>query len=84
MTISPEQLDFSHCGKGNRRRQLQDEIMKVADVAVYLKIHRNTVYRLAKGGDLPVFLVGSSLRFRRSEIDQVVLNVTDLGQQKAP
>jgi excisionase family DNA binding protein len=58
--------------------------MKVADVAVYLKIHRNTVYRLAKGGDLPVFLVGSSLRFRRSEIDQVIDHVTELGQQKAP
>ena len=63
---------------------MQDEIMKVADVAVYLKIHRNTVYRLAKGGDLPVFLVGSSLRFRRSEIDQVIDHVTELGQQKAP
>ena len=58
--------------------------MKVADVAGYLKIHRNTVYRLAKGGDLPVFLVGSSLRFRRSEIDQVIDHVTELGQQKAP
>ena len=62
---------------------MEDEIMKVADVAVYLKIHQNTVYRLAKGGHLPVFFVGSSLRFRRSEIDQVIEHVTDLGLQKA-
>jgi excisionase family DNA binding protein len=54
--------------------------MKVTDVAVYLKIHRNTVYRSAKGGNLPV---GSRMRFRRSDIDQVIGQVTDLGQQKA-
>ncbi len=43
--------------------------MIVHDVALYLNVDENTVYRLAKRGDLPGFKLGGSGRSKRQEID---------------
>jgi excisionase family DNA binding protein len=46
------------------------EIMTGRDVAEYLKLHPETVQRLAKRGDLSAFRLGSDWRFRRGDIQR--------------
>jgi len=46
------------------------EIMTGHEVAEYLKLHPETVQRLAKRGDLSAFRLGSDWRFRRADIDR--------------
>ena len=46
------------------------EVMTLAEVAAYLRIHASTVYRLLKHDQIPAFRVGSDWRFRREVIDQ--------------
>jgi excisionase family DNA binding protein len=44
-------------------------VMTVDELAAYIRIHRSTVYRLAKAGKIPHFRMGSAYRFRREEVD---------------
>jgi excisionase family DNA binding protein len=46
------------------------EVMTVAEVAVHLKVHAKTVYRLWKSMGLSGFRVGGEYRFRRPDIDE--------------
>ena len=48
----------------------QDYVMTSSEVAVYLHVHRTTIYRLLKRSELPAFRIGSDWRFKRGEIDQ--------------
>jgi excisionase family DNA binding protein len=45
-------------------------LMTIDEVARYLRIHRSTVYRLAKTGRIPASKVGNKWRFRKDVIDQ--------------
>lgn len=61
-------------------------IMTVRDVAEYLRVSEAKVYRLAKGGELPVFRIGKAWRFRRDLLDdwlsrRVELNLKVGGKQ---
>ena len=47
----------------------QPTTMTVEGVALYLSVHPNTIYRLARRGAIPAFKVGSSWRFNRASID---------------
>jgi len=47
-----------------------DEILTVADVAEYLKVHPSTIYKLLKARKLPAFRMGSDWRFSRNQIDE--------------
>lgn len=49
---------------------MDDEILTIKEVAVYLKLTEKTAYRLAAEGDIPGFKVGGSWRFRRREIEK--------------
>lgn len=49
---------------------LNDDIMTVKKLADYLKIAEKTAYRFASEGKVPGFKVGSTWRFRKSEIDR--------------
>lgn len=49
---------------------MNDEIMTLKEVAVYLKLAEKTAYKLAAAGKLPGFKVGGSWRFKREDIDQ--------------
>jgi excisionase family DNA binding protein len=42
----------------------------VGDVSEYLRVHRSTVYRLLKKGQLPGFKIGSDWRFNIEVIDR--------------
>ncbi|NBV15772.1 helix-turn-helix domain-containing protein [Janthinobacterium sp.] len=46
------------------------EILTIDEVAVYLKVGKRTVYRLASSGRVPAFKLGGTWRFRRAELDQ--------------
>jgi len=48
---------------------MSDDIIKIKEVAEYLKIKEKTAYALAAKGEIPGFKVSGSWRFRRSEIE---------------
>lgn len=45
------------------------QLMKIIEVAAYLRLSRDTVYRMAQEGQLPASKIGAQWRFRREEID---------------
>lgn len=49
---------------------MQEEILKVGDVAKLLKVGSKTVYTMAQSGDLPAFKVRGQWRFSRKDIEQ--------------
>ena len=46
-----------------------NDILTVSEVAEYLRINPQTVYRKAKAGELPAVRIGRAIRFRRAELD---------------
>ena len=46
------------------------DVMTVSEVAVYLRVNPQTVYRKAKAGELPALRIGRAIRFRRTELDE--------------
>ena len=47
-----------------------DNLMTLAEVAEYLRLSKDTVYRMASGGRLPASKVGSQWRFRRDDVER--------------
>ncbi len=45
------------------------KVMTVNELADYLRVHRSTIYRLLKKGQLPGFKIGSDWRFNVEVID---------------
>ncbi len=43
-------------------------ILKPSEVAELLCIHKNTVYKLIRRGDLPAFRIGKSWRIERNDL----------------
>ena len=50
--------------------QPEVKIITISELAVYLHVHRSTLYRLLKKGQLPAFKIGSDWRFNVEAIDQ--------------
>lgn len=48
------------------------QAMTVKDVAGYMNVDEKTVYRFAKGGDLPGFRVAGAWRFKRSDLESSI------------
>ena len=46
------------------------QAMTLDEVAVYLRVHPSTVYRLLKQKQIPAFKMGSDWRFNLEAIDQ--------------
>ncbi len=46
----------------------QTPIMTVGELASYLRLHEQTVYKMAKEGRVPAFKVGNRWRFREGDI----------------
>ena len=49
---------------------LQAKVMTVNELSDYLRVHRSTIYRLLKKGEIPGFKIGSDWRFNVEAIDQ--------------
>jgi excisionase family DNA binding protein len=45
------------------------KVLTVNELAEYLRVHRSTIYRLLKRGQLPGFKIGSDWRFNIEVID---------------
>ena len=45
-------------------------LMTIDEVAKYLRIHKSTIYRLAKNRRIPASKVGNKWRFRKDVIDR--------------
>ncbi len=43
--------------------------MTLEEVADYLRLSKDTLYRMAKSGKIPASKVGTQWRFRRSEVE---------------
>lgn len=48
---------------------MNEEIITIKEVAVYLKITEKTAYRLVADDKIPGFKVGGAWRFRKDDID---------------
>ena len=46
-----------------------NEVMKVKELAVLLKVGEKTVYSMAQSGELPAFKVRGQWRFSKKDID---------------
>lgn len=51
-----------------------EEIIKPSEVALFLRIHVKTVYKLAEEGLIPGNRIGHNWRFRKSDILALVSN----------
>ncbi len=49
---------------------VQDAVLSIDELAVYLKIAKSTLYKLAQEGKLPGQKVGRHWRFRKETIDR--------------
>jgi excisionase family DNA binding protein len=50
-------------------RKERPEVMTIDQVAEYLQLHKQVVYRHVKNKNIPVSRIGSTLRFKKSVID---------------
>lgn len=57
------------------------EVMTVSEVADYLRINPQTVYRKAKTGELPALRIGRSIRFRKAELDEWLKSLSHSAHQ---
>ncbi len=48
------------------------EMMTVAEVAEFFRLHQNTIYLRVEAGELPCFRIGKSIRFFRSQIEKYI------------
>ena len=46
------------------------DVMTVTEVAEYLRVNPQTVYRKAKAGELPAVRIGRAIRFRKAELEE--------------
>jgi excisionase family DNA binding protein len=49
------------------------ELMTADEVAEYLRVNRQRIYRLLKCKELPGFKVGTDFRLRRADIDEWII-----------
>ena len=53
-----------------------NEVMTVSEVAEYLRVNPQTVYRKAKAGAMPALRIGRAIRFRKTELDDWLKGTT--------
>ncbi len=47
-------------------------LLKAAEVSAMLGFHENTIYRMAEDGRLPCVRFGSTIRFRRADVEALI------------
>ena len=51
-----------------------DSWMTLEEIAQYLKVSKDSIYRLAQKGEIPASKIGNLWRFKREEIDAWMKN----------
>ena len=64
------QLVFAMKGSDSVSTTMQNRWMTLQEVAEYLQLSKDQIYRLAQRGRIPASKVGSRWRFRRERVDQ--------------
>jgi excisionase family DNA binding protein len=61
-------------------------VMTVRELSEYLGVHRTTIYKLLRKGDLPAFRIGSDWRFNAEDVDRwcVERNINPSGEIVRP
>lgn len=54
------------------KETMNEKWLTVKDVAEYLQLSADQIYRLAQQGKIPAFKVGARWRFKREKIDEWV------------
>ena len=54
----------------NGASKRKDTLRTLEEVAAYLRLSKDTIYRMANTGKLPASKAGSQWRFRKEEVDQ--------------
>jgi excisionase family DNA binding protein len=49
---------------------MNDQILTLEEASRYLKLHKGTVYKMARAGKIPASKIGKVWRFRRLRIDK--------------
>ena len=57
----------------NRSVERRPTIMTLEEVAKYLRVHKSTVYRMAREGTIPSTKVANQWRFKKARIDEWLL-----------
>ena len=57
-----------------KEKTMSSDILTVEEVAVYLKLAKKTVYKMAVEGTIPAFRVGKFWRFKKTEIEEWIKN----------
>ena len=55
------------------------EILTVSEVAVWLQVHRSSIYRLLKSRAIPAFRVGTDWRFVKRDLELWLEEITVMG-----
>jgi excisionase family DNA binding protein len=63
-------------------KEYDSPLMNVAQCANYLQVHRSTIYRLVKRGNIPAFRVGADWRFKKTDVDSWLIRLSR-GEVKA-
>lgn len=61
-----------------------EKLMTLEEVADYLRLSKDTVYRLANTGKLPASKVGNQWRFRRGDVDEWLDTNKNISRSQAP
>lgn len=61
--------DKLHTRSNSSDSPVKPKVMTVPEVAIYLKLHPTTLYRLIRRKAVPAFRIGSDWRFNVEEID---------------
>jgi excisionase family DNA binding protein len=48
------------------------DVLNAKQAAAYMKVHKRTLYKLAKEGKIPAIKIGRELRFSRTALDKYV------------
>lgn len=54
-------------------QHIKTDVMTIRELAIYLKMAEKTLYRLSSEGKIPAFKVGAAWRYRKSQIDDWIL-----------
>jgi excisionase family DNA binding protein len=61
---------------------LEKEFYNTKELAALLQVAEMTIYRLVKRGELPSYMIGSAMRFRRDDIEEYLQKCRTAGDQQ--
>lgn len=63
---------------GQPKSDQPDEIVRIDEIAAYLKIGNRTVYRVAANTKLPAFKLGGTWHFRHGDLNEWIASRIDM------